>query len=264
MNNGIRKPRLFSLHTLGAVALTLVAAGAWAQDTTSTDVRHGAPTFETEVKNAQIVYVEGNDLVLKLENGKVEHLQVPSSEKFTIDGKDVTVSDLKPGTKLTQTITTTITPRYVQTVRTIKGKIWHVNAPKSVIISLPDGTNQNYNIPSHAEFTINGKSKTAFELKKGMKLEATIVTEEPGTVVERTKVAVGQAPVATPQLVGVLLIQQPRVPVESTTNIAAEHVDLPAAMLPNTGSMVPLAGLLGALSLATSLGLGAARKFFTA
>jgi LPXTG-motif cell wall-anchored protein len=262
MNNLIRKSRQLTLHAISAVAFTLVAAGASAQDTTSTSIRHGAPTIETEVRNAHVVYVEGNDLVLKLESGKVEHLVVPSTEKFTIDGKQVIVRDLKPGTKLTQTITTTTTPRYVSTVRTIKGKVWHVTAPRSVIISLPEGTNQFYSVPSHAKFIINGQPKTVFELRKGMKIEATIVTDEPGSVMEQSKVVVGQAPAPpTPQMLGVLLFQQPKMPAAPEATVTTAHVDS-SAILPNTGSIVPLAGLLGLLGIASSFGLGLARKRF--
>jgi hypothetical protein len=212
------------------------------------------------VRNAEVVYIEGNDLVLKLENGRVEHMIVPSNEKFTIDGREVTVGTLKAGTKLTQTITTTTTPRYVNTVRVLKGKVWHVNAPGSVILSLPDGTNQIYKVPSHAMFTIDGQKKTVFDLKKGMKLEATIVTDEPQTVVELSKSNVGQAPVptpVTPALLGVLLIQRAEpAPEEVASNVTAEHVDT----LPSTASNVPLAGLLGLLSIGSALGLGAIRR----
>src|SRR5580658_8384268 len=126
----------------GAFVFALVAVGTRGQDTSVTTVQHGAASFDTQVRNAEVVYVEGNDLVLKLEDGKIEHLVVPDSDKFTIDGDDVTVRELKPGTKLTQTITTATAPRFVTTVRTLKGKVWHVTAPKSVIVTLPDHSNQ--------------------------------------------------------------------------------------------------------------------------
>ncbi len=207
MNLSMKQTRLLALRTIGALALTLAAAGAWAQDTTKTSVRHGEPSVATDVRDATIVYVEGNNLVLKLEDGKVEHLIVPFDERFTIDGKQLTVAELKPGTRLTQTITTTTTPRYVNTVRTIKGKVWHVNAPGSIIVSLPDGTNQLYKVPSHATFKIDGRDKTVFELKKGMKLEATIITDSPETVVASSKETTGRAPVlAMPVQTGVLHI----------------------------------------------------------
>ena len=65
-----------------AILLALVAFGAAAaQDSTVTTIAHGQPSFDTQVKNAEIVYVEGNDLVLKLENGRVEHLVVHDSDR---------------------------------------------------------------------------------------------------------------------------------------------------------------------------------------
>jgi sortase A len=252
-------PSLARNSALTAVLL-VASLGSWAQDTSTTSVRHGAPSFDTNVRNAEIVYVEGNDLVLKLENGRAEHLIVPSSEKFTIDGREVSLDNLKAGTKLTQTITTTTTPHYVNTVRVLKGKVWHVNAPGSVILSLPDGSNQVYKVPSHATFTINGQKKTVFDLKKGMKLEATIVTDERQTVVELSKANIGQAPVptpATPALLGVLLLQQAEpVTEEVASNVTLEQVD----KLPNTASSLPLAGLLGLLGIGSAMGLGAVRR----
>jgi hypothetical protein len=237
----------------------VLAVGAWAQDTSTTTVQHGPSSFDTQVRNAQVVYVEGNDLVLKLENGRVEHLVVPDSDKFHVDGQEVTVHDLKPGTKLTETITTTISPRYVNTVRTIEGKVWHVNAPKTVILTLGDGANKQYTVPDHAKFTVNGQAgKTVFDLKKGMQVQATVVTDSTHDVIEQSKAVVGQAPPSpeTPQQVGTLLIVRPQA-VEPITAASAEH--LPQE-LPSTGSALPLIGLLGTLAIAASFGLGAIRR----
>jgi len=243
----------------GAIVLAMVALGTMAaQDSTVTTIQHGQPSYETQVKNAEIVYVEGNDLVLKLENGRVEHLVVPDSDRFTIDGKEVGVAELVPGTKLTQTITTTTTPRYVNSVRTIEGKVWHVNAPQSLILTLPDDTNQIFNVPNHAKFTIEGKEKTVFDLRKGMKIKATIVTDEEHTVVEQTKFASGKAPTiaVTPREIGVLLFTVPR---PEPTLASAQQ---PEAVLPETGSSLPLIGLLGTLATGTAVSLGVARRSF--
>ncbi len=177
-----------------AVVFAMVAFGVCAQDTTSMTVRHGAARYDTTVKNAEVVYVEGNDLVLRVDNAKIEHLVVPDSDRFMIDGKELTVHDLTVGTKLTQTIVTTTAPRFVTTVRTLKGKVFHVNAPNSVILTLPEGTSHTYRIPNHAKFTIDGEKKTAFDLRKGMSFEATIITDDTETVIERSKSVVGQTP----------------------------------------------------------------------
>jgi hypothetical protein len=251
--------RLLGRGAASVFVFAMVAFGTWAQDSTTTTIRHGESTFDTQVRNAEVVYVEGNDLVLKLADGKVEHLVVPDSDTFTINGSDVAVQQLTPGTKLTQTITTTTAPRYVTTVRTLTGKVWHVNAHAStVILTLPDGANQAYKIPSPAKITVGGQPKTVFDLRKGMNLEATIVTDDTQTVIERSKSAVGQAPTpATPQELGVLLVFQPTPPAEPVMVASTEE---PASTLPKTGTFLPLAGMLGALALATSFGLGIVRK----
>ncbi len=221
------------------------------------------PSFDTQVKNAEVVYVEGNDLVLRLESGKIEHLVVPTSDIFTIDGNEVTVHDLVPGTKLSQTITTTTAPRYVTSVRVLQGKIWHVNRPGTVLLRLPDGTSQRYTVPQDAKFTIGGKQKTVFDLRKGMTITATIITDDTHTVIESTKSVVGEAPLlpVTPAEVGVLLIFQPTAAPAAPVMMASAEEIAPAS-LPETGSQLPLLGLLGALSVAMSLGLGAARRAF--
>lgn len=262
MTLSMNKPRQLALRAFAAAALTLMAAGAWAQDSTSISIRHGEPQIETQVKNATIVYVEGNNLVLKLEDGKVEHLVVPFDEKFHVDGKELTVAHLTPGTKLTQTVTTTTTPRYVNTVRTLKGKVWHVNAPGSVILSLPDNTHHRYQVPPHATFKINGEDKTVFELRKGMKLEATIVTDSTESVVSSNKATKGEAPVlALPTLADVMLIQLPSyTPTVTHEPLAVASAEEPAAVLPETASSLPLVGLLGGLGIAASVGIGVARK----
>jgi hypothetical protein len=84
--------------------------------------------------------------------------------------------------KLQRTIVTTATPRTVTTVRTIQGKVWQVSAPNSVILTLPDNTNKQYRIPKDQKFMIDGREVTAFELKKGMNVSATVLTAVPETV----------------------------------------------------------------------------------
>jgi hypothetical protein len=241
----------------GAILLAILAFGAAAaQDSTTTTTNDGQPSVATQVTNGEVVYVEGSDLVVKLEDGKIEHFVVPDGDKFIIDGKEVSVGELVPGTKLTQTITSTATPRYVNSVRTIEGKVFYVNAPTTVILSLPDYTNHSYKVPSHAKFIIDGEEKTIFDLQKGMQVKATVVTEDEQTVVEQTRVVYGQAPqiTTTPQ-VGTLLFQTPSEPQPSLASAQQSP-----EMLPETGSSLPLIGLLGILAIVISLGLRVARR----
>lgn len=263
MNTMKRAQRLLSLGAFSVVVLAAAVPAAWAQDSSVSTVTHGAASFETKVRNAKVIYVEGNDLVLKLEDGRVEHVVVPDTDTFTIDGKEVSVSQLTPGTTLTQTFTTTTTPRYVNTVRTLEGKVFHVNPPLSVIVTLPNGTNQVYKVPSHARFMVNGEPKTVFELRKGMHFKATIVTDDEHTVVAQTKSTVGEAPKpTTPQLMGVLLFLRPEPTEPSGATVTVVH--RPSASLPETGSLLPLVGLLGGLAIVMPLGYGVLRRAFNA
>lgn len=256
--------RWFAL-AIGTLILVSSPLRTVAQDTTTTSVQPGTPALETSVRNAQIVYVEGNDLVLKLEDGKIEHLRVPDSDVFTVDGNNLSVHDLKPGTKLTQTITTTTTPHYVSSVRTIKGKVWHVSAPHSVIVTMPEGKNQIFRVPDHANFYVNGEPRSVHDLRPGMTFEATIVTDDTHDVVSQNKTMVGEAPAPPlPRLVGVLLF--PTLPTELAPEplgtVTAEHA-WAQATLPQTASALPLIAGFGVISLALYLGLRLTRRTST-
>ncbi len=77
------------------VALGLAFAGTpLAQTTTTQDVR-----------NFEVISVDGNKLVARDQTGTQEYT-VPDDFRFTVDGKKVPVSELKPGMKGTATITT--------------------------------------------------------------------------------------------------------------------------------------------------------------
>jgi translation elongation factor P/translation initiation factor 5A len=72
----------------------------------------------TETKQFQIISVDGNNLVVRGPEGTRE-ITVPQDFTFTVNGKPMSVSELKPGMKGTATITTTTTvhPVYVTEVR---------------------------------------------------------------------------------------------------------------------------------------------------
>ena len=242
------------LVLIAAFVFLVITVGTRAQDVSTTTVKHGQSEQNTSVRNAEVVYVSGNDLVLKLQNGSVQHIVVPDSDKFNVDGRQVSVHDLQPGTKLTETITTTATPTTVTTVRTIEGRVFNVNPPQSLVLTLPDGTNQSYRIPNDQKFTIDGQQKTAFDLRKGMNVSATVVTDSPETVLSQSKRVTGQAPPppTTPSMVGALLfVPRAAAPPPATTAANAEPPS--PARLPKTGTMLPLLGWLGMLSLAASM-----------
>jgi len=235
------------------VVCALLSAGVRAQDTSEKTVQKGPATYETQEKSGTVVYVSGNDVVVKGDNGVVKHFTVPDSATFTVDGQQMNVHQLKVGTHLTQTITTKTVPETIKTVRTIEGKVWYVNPPNTVILTLPDGTNKEYKIPKGQMFNINATQQSAFHLKKGMNVSATLVTEEPVTTVSQSKAVAGVLPPPPPppaqpmpDTVAVLLIESPNAAPQPTQTAAAEPAP---TKLPKTGSELPLIGLLGLGSL---------------
>lgn len=175
-----------------------------------------AQHVETKIDNAEVVYVEGNDVVMKLTNGDVKQFEIPESYKFTINGKDMTVHELKPGMKLTARITTTNAPRWVDAVTVTEvGTVWKTSG-SNLIIKTPGGENKMYRVPSGGTITIEGIDKRLDQLHEGDKITATVVT----TRVEggNTTAAVRQAP-ATPARVGVLLIDEGAKPDEHSGKV---------------------------------------------
>ncbi len=152
----------------------------------------------TEVRSGTVVSVEGNHVVIHMSTGEDKEFDVPDDFKVTVDGKEITVHELKPGTKLTRTITTTTEPKTVYTTTVKNGVVWHVQPPQ-LIITGADKVNRQYQVPDWLKFEVDGKQLTVFELRKGMRLSATIVSEQKSTLVTETPGGVsGSAPAAAP------------------------------------------------------------------
>ena len=245
---------VYKLLVAGGLCL-LLALSLNAQVQSQTNATTTGKTTEVNVERGEVVLVDGNDLVVKMEDGSIRHIpNVPESAKVEVDGKQLGIHDLKPGMKLEHTVTTTSTERTITTVQSVTGKIWHVTPPTSVILKLEDGTNQSFKIPKGQKFNVDGQMVDAWGLKKGMKISATKVVEEPQTVIEQEKKLTGKmpppppAPPADMPLLVVVVMHYPAPAPEQTV-----------AELPKTGSPLPLIGLLGALALAIGIGLRAVR-----
>jgi LPXTG-motif cell wall-anchored protein len=244
------------------VICSAFADASYAQVQTQKTTMAGNPKKEVNVEHGQVVTVEGNDLVIKMEDGSIRHISnVPDSDKIDVDGRQLGVHELQPGMHLHHTITTVTTPQVVTTVQNVTGKVWHVSPPKSVILHLEDGTNQSFTIPKGQKFNINGRMVDAFGLKKGMIVSATKIVEEPETVISQLKKITGTMPApppAPPADVPIL--------VATTETPAPTAAEAPAAAaparLPKTGSELPLVGLLGLLCLSAALGIKLLRVRF--
>jgi len=238
------------------VAFSLPAA---AQVKSTETVEHGSPNKQVMVERGEIVYVSGNDLVVKMEDGSLRNFfNVPDSTTITVDGRQLNVHQLKPGMKVERQTVTTSTPRTITKVETVTGKVWQVTPPRSVILTLEDGTNQAFKIPKGQKFTIDGQETDAFGLKKGMTVSAQRITEVPETVVTQEVKRTGTMPPPPPapkQDVPVLIVMAPA---EAPVQIAAAE---PApTKLPKTASELPLLGLLGMLFCGLSLASMVIRK----
>src|ERR1700735_2453695 len=168
------------VHLMLAAGFLGLALSVSAQVKTETTTTSGQATQEVTVDRGEVVLVRGNDLVVKMEDGTIRHVpNVPESARVSVDGKELGIHDLKPGMKLQRTIIVTTTPQTITTVKTVTGKVWHVVPPTSVVLRLEDGTTQQFTIPKDQKFMVDGQQTDAWGLKKGMKVSATKIVEEP-------------------------------------------------------------------------------------
>jgi LPXTG-motif cell wall-anchored protein len=227
-----------------------------AQVQTKTSTEGHKAAIVTQVEHGEVVYVSGNDMVVRMEDGTIRHFtNVPESARVTVDGKQLGIHDLTPGMKLERTITTTSVSKTITTVQSVTGKVWHVNPPTSVILTLADGSNQQFKIPKNQKFKVDGQMVDAWGLKKGMNVAATKIVEVPVVSVSEQRNVTGTAPVVA------AAAPPPQPPPPDTPILIAEAAPEPApAELPKTASSLPLIGLLGLLLLVSSLGLRKARK----
>jgi len=256
MNSKTGWTRVLLVTAVGTMCLAF-ALSMSAQVKTETNTTSGEATKEITVERAEVVLVNGNDLVVKMEDGSIRHFpNVPESAAVTVDDKQLGIHDLKPGMKLQRTIIVTTTPQTITTVQTVQGKVWHINPPNSVILTLEDGTNQQFKIPKGQKFMVDGQETDAWGLKKGMNVSATKIVEVPQATIDQKRKLTGSMPPPPPP------------PPADAPILVAQLEPAPApsaptpAELPKTGSLLPLIGLLGSFSLLSSFGLRVIRRIF--
>src|SRR5437762_2014293 len=269
---------------IGGLCFAFVA-GLSAQVSTQRTETSGQATQQVQVERAEVLLVSGNDVLVKMEDGTIKHVEnVPESARVTVGGQELGVHDLKPGMKLQRTITTTTTPKVITTVQTVTGTVWQVTPPLSVTLTLENGENQQFKIPQGQKFNVDGQEVDAFGLKKGMKLSATKVVEEPETVVEQHKQLTGSMPPPPPPPADapILVIYAPpqgssrtestapteeqkaRTPETTSGTSKPSETSQPASAapttLPQTASPMPLLALLGIVCCILSFGMWQLRR----
>ena len=266
--NSVSVSRTILRNLLGAgLICTAFALGANAQVQTYTQVDNGPATQSVKIERGVVVYVSGNDVVIKGEDGRIRDFpNVPESARVTVDGQQLSVHDVRPGMTIERTTITTATPKVITTVKTVTGTVWSVNPPTSVILTLENGKNQQFKIPDGTKFMVDGQQTDAFSLRPGMKVSATAVTEVPETVVTTEVKRTGKMPPLPPETIDanvtLLVFMVPIIPpTDAAAPVETATAEPAPTELPKTGSSLPLVGLLGGLFCSLALGLKARRAF---
>ena len=230
-------------------ALVCVAAAtALAQTTTS-----------SETKNFQVLSVDGNRLVVRLPEGTRE-LSVPDDFRFNVDGKMLSVHQLKPGMAGSATITTrtAVTP---VTVTEVKNGTVLQTAGNSIIVRTDEGIKMftQADVDKRGvRIMREGKPAEITDFRANDRLSAIIITTMPPRVLTEKEVQAtlaGAPPPASAPLPSTsrqAAAARPRT-AQATSGAAPTH-------LPKTASSLPAVGLAGLVSLAAGLGLTLRRR----
>ena len=267
MTNKVNRIVILAAVSVSTLVVTTALAQQKMPETTTQSVK-GATAAVTEHLDGTVVHVEGNHLAVRMKNGDMREFAIPESRRFVIDGREVTVQELKPGTVLHATVTTTTTSITDRTTTVGTGKVWWV-AGDTVILTLPNNENRTYKVTDDYKFTVDGnKNATVSDLRRGMTVAAQRITEVPRTEIASNTVVTGQAPPPPKAVVAQAPPPTPRreVPPPAPVQVARaapaptpapEPVhEAPPEKLPTTASQLPLIGILGLFF--TAIGLGSA------
>jgi hypothetical protein len=228
------------VRSVFAAALVCAAAVASQAQTTATS---------TETKTFEVLAVDGNQLVVRLPEGTRE-LTVADDFRFTVDGQQLGVRQLKTGMRGTATITTrtTVTP---VTVTEVKNGTVAMQTGSSIIVRTDEGLKSftQGDIDKRGVKIIRaGKPAQVSDFRQGDRLSATIITSMPPRVVTEQEV---QATLAKAGPAG------SSAPAGGASASASGGG---ARTLPKTASQWPLLGFASAISLAMGLALTLRRR----
>ena len=231
---------------------------------------------KTVTLTGTVVQVEGNTLAVKMASGDMRVFTPPADRRFMIDGQSLTLSQLRPGMSLTATVTETATTVMDRTVQKLSGRVWYAAGP-TVILTLASGENRMYTVKSDDPvkfYNADGKEMTVFDLRKGMNINATKITETPraefvsSAVVTGTAAAAGStagsggaaAGAAAPARAVSGAQAAPAAPAAPAGQAAPAAASTAPKTLPKTASPMPFVGLLGLASLAIGASLTRLRR----
>ena len=226
-----------------ASVLVFLTAGVSSAQTTSAS---------TEVKKFEVIAVDGNDLVVRLPEG-TRQINVPPGFVFTVNGKPLSVSDLRPGMSGTATITTTTTVTPV-TVTEVKSGTVALVSGTAVYVRTPEGVRlftQSELDKRGVKIFVDGKPRAVSELHEGNKLTATIVTTKPPSIVTEKEVQATLAKTAAAPAASAAPAPPPSAAqAGAPASPAQQPVATTARTLPSTAGSLPTVGLAGLVLLA--------------
>lgn len=146
-------------------------------------------TTSSETKKFEVIAVDGNQLVVTLPEGTRE-IAVPPGFMFTVNGKQLSVQQLKPGMAGTATITrsTTVTP--VSATEVKNGTVVQASGA-SIIVRTDDGFKmftQGDVDKRGVKIMRGGKPAAVSDFRPGDQLSAIIITSLPPRVVTEQEV----------------------------------------------------------------------------
>ena len=232
------------------------------------------PTTTTETKKFRVIAVEGNQLVVSLPEGTRE-LTVPADFRFNVDGKMLSVNELKAGMSGTATITTKTTMVPV-TVTEVKNGTVMQNMGTSILVRTEDNTMKMFSQADIDKRGVkiwrDGKPAEISDFRANDRLSATIVTSKPPRVLTEKEVqatlaksgGAAGAGAGAPAAAGGGAAAKPApsgaAPAAAPAAGAAATSGAEPRKLPRTASPMPLVGLAGLASLMAGLGLTALRR----
>ena len=248
-------------------AVALVAPAASAQTTLN-------------IQNGTVVGVWDNTVVIRDSSGVSRQFDVPPDFKVDVDGKSVSVKELRPGMHITAAVKTVNTPVVVQS-KELRDATYLKHAGALVYVKEADGIH-SYTVPPGFRFWINNAPLRPDELQTNMRFSATIVHTGTATGTsqelagasatdEAAKAAAAKAAAdkaaadraakaAADKAAADKAAADAKARADAEAAAAKAAADAAAAQqamaksLPKTASQAPMAGALGVLC----LGLGAA------
>jgi len=188
-------------------------------------------TTQVAVRNFEIIAVDGNHLILRDERGTSDYF-VPADFVFTVDGKKMTVADLKAGMKgqATVTTTTTITPVTVTELR--NGVVLGTGFNSVMVLDRTDNVRKKFTQDQvnarGLQIYKDGKVVPVAQLNKGDEITATVVSQKAPEVVTEREVEATLAQATPPKTDAPAAKSEPPAAKTETPVVAAPPATPPA------------------------------------